>query len=64
MYRLRVKGYMSVTPPTEENIMSALYLEGPLAVAVNPMPQSLQDYRKGERGPLILPVLHFSASLK
>lgn len=45
MYRIQLKGYMSVKPATEENIMTACYLEGPLTVAVNALP--FRDYQEG-----------------
>ena len=47
MLRLPLKGYMSVRPPTEENIMAALVLEGPLAVAVNAVVPTFLDYKEG-----------------
>lgn len=48
LFRINMRGYMSVYPATEENVMTALVTEGPLAVAVNPNLASFQDYREGE----------------
>ncbi|XP_034238323.1 crustapain-like, partial [Thrips palmi] len=47
LFRINMRGYMSVYPATEENVMTALVTEGPLAVAVNPNLASFQDYREG-----------------
>lgn len=48
MHRLPLKGYMSVKPTTEDNIMAALVAEGPLAVAVNAVVPTFLDYKEGK----------------
>ncbi|KAJ1522708.1 hypothetical protein ONE63_001868 [Megalurothrips usitatus] len=47
LWRLQVRGYMSVVPASEDNVMAALIAEGPLTVAVNAVLASFQDYQEG-----------------